>query len=185
MGRHRAPDDDESNADESRDDETSHFDALSPDIPEADDSATGAPGFRVPDDWAEMHGMPPAPRPPAATPPAGTGDRYETDEPDYAESPAGYPGDDDQPDLTGADSITQAFPAVPRRASVRSHGGDWEGGEWTGSHRAIQTKRRGVSVGVIAALVTVVVVVASALATVYVTILDKIWGFLTTLVYGA
>jgi preprotein translocase subunit SecE len=32
---------------------------------------------------------------------------------------------------------------------------------------------------------TVVVVVASALATVYVTILDKIWGFLTTLVYGA
>lgn len=32
---------------------------------------------------------------------------------------------------------------------------------------------------------TLVVVVASALATVYVTILDKIWGFLTTLVYGA
>jgi preprotein translocase subunit SecE len=32
---------------------------------------------------------------------------------------------------------------------------------------------------------TVVVVVASALATVYVTILDRIWLFLTTLVYGA
>lgn len=32
---------------------------------------------------------------------------------------------------------------------------------------------------------TLVVVVASTLATVYVTILDKIWGFLTTLVYGA
>jgi preprotein translocase subunit SecE len=32
---------------------------------------------------------------------------------------------------------------------------------------------------------TVVVVVASALATVYVTILDRIWSFLTTLVYGA
>jgi preprotein translocase subunit SecE len=32
---------------------------------------------------------------------------------------------------------------------------------------------------------TVVVVVASALATVYVAVLDKIWGFLTTLVYGA
>lgn len=32
---------------------------------------------------------------------------------------------------------------------------------------------------------TLVVVVASAIATVYVTILDKIWGFLTTLVYGA
>jgi preprotein translocase subunit SecE len=32
---------------------------------------------------------------------------------------------------------------------------------------------------------TFVVVVASALATVYVTILDKLWSFLTTLVYGA
>ena len=32
---------------------------------------------------------------------------------------------------------------------------------------------------------TLVVVVASALATVYVTILDRIWLFLTTLVYGA
>ncbi len=32
---------------------------------------------------------------------------------------------------------------------------------------------------------TVVVVVASALATVYVTILDRIWSFLSTLVYGA
>ena len=32
---------------------------------------------------------------------------------------------------------------------------------------------------------TLVVVVASALATVYVTILDKLWSFLTTLVYGA
>ncbi len=32
---------------------------------------------------------------------------------------------------------------------------------------------------------TVVVVVASTLATVYVTILDRIWSFLTTLVYGA
>ena len=50
MGRHRAPDDDESNADESRDDAVSDHDALSPDIPEADDTATGAMGFRVPDD---------------------------------------------------------------------------------------------------------------------------------------
>jgi preprotein translocase subunit SecE len=32
---------------------------------------------------------------------------------------------------------------------------------------------------------TLVVVVASALATVYVTLLDRIWSFLTTLVYGA
>jgi preprotein translocase subunit SecE len=32
---------------------------------------------------------------------------------------------------------------------------------------------------------TIVVVVASVIATVYVTVLDKFWGFLTTLVYGA
>ncbi len=32
---------------------------------------------------------------------------------------------------------------------------------------------------------TVVVVVASALGTVYIAVLDRIWGFLTTLVYGA
>jgi preprotein translocase subunit SecE len=32
---------------------------------------------------------------------------------------------------------------------------------------------------------TLVVVVARMIATVYVTILDRIWSFLTTLVYGA
>lgn len=48
-------------------------------------------------------------------------------------------------------------PTTPPRAQ---HSGDWEGGEWTGSHRAIQTGRRGVSWGVIGALVAVVVVVA-------------------------
>jgi hypothetical protein len=32
---------------------------------------------------------------------------------------------------------------------------------------------------------TLVVVVASMVATVYVAILDRFWGFLTTLVYGA
>ena len=51
----------------------------------------------------------------------------------------------------------QPEPSVPR------HSGDWEGGEWTGSHRAVASGRRGVSVGVIAALVTVVVVVAGVI----------------------
>ena len=32
---------------------------------------------------------------------------------------------------------------------------------------------------------TIVVVIASAIATVYVALLDRLWGFLTTLVYGA
>jgi hypothetical protein len=51
-----------------------------------------------------------------------------------------------------------AAPPPPRRAQ---HSGEWEGGEWTGSHRAIQPGRRGVSLGVIGALVAVVVVVAA------------------------
>ena len=52
--------------------------------------------------------------------------------------------------------------AAPQSRGHRraQHSGDWEGGEWTGSHRAIQTGRRGVSWGVIGALVAVVVVVA-------------------------
>ena len=32
---------------------------------------------------------------------------------------------------------------------------------------------------------TIVVIVASAIATVYVGLLDRLWGFVTTLVYGA
>lgn len=39
----------------------------------------------------------------------------------------------------------------------------WESGEWTGSHRAVTPGRRGVSIGVIVALVTVVVVVAAVI----------------------
>src|SRR3954470_4483002 len=49
----------------------------------------------------------------------------------------------------------------PRGPGGPAHGGEWEGGEWTGSHRAVTTKRRGVSIGVIAALITVVVVVGA------------------------
>lgn len=43
------------------------------------------------------------------------------------------------------------------------HSGDWQDGEWTGSHRAVTPGRRGVSMGVIVALVAVVVVVASVI----------------------
>ncbi len=51
--------------------------------------------------------------------------------------------------------------APPPRSSGAQHSGEWEGGEWTGSHRAVATGRRGVSIGVIAALVAVVVVVGA------------------------
>ena len=40
---------------------------------------------------------------------------------------------------------------------------DWEDGEWTGSHRAVTPGRRKVSIGVIVALVSVVVVVGAVI----------------------
>lgn len=85
------------------------------------------------------------------------------DEAGYDE--AGYGADSylEQPE-----PATQAFaysPPPPNRPppSGPQHGGDWDGGEWTGSHRAIKAGRRGVSVGVIVALVTVVVVVGGVI----------------------
>ncbi len=54
-------------------------------------------------------------------------------------------------------------PPPPPQTPRAQHSGEWEGGEWTGSHRAITTGRRGISVGVIAALVAVVVGVAGVI----------------------
>ena len=86
-------------------------------------------------------------------------DETDYDETDYDEP--GYPGTDypetdqdyAQPQADGA--------APPPRSSGPQHTGEWEGGEWTGSHRAAATGRRGVSLGVIAALVAVVVLVGA------------------------
>jgi hypothetical protein len=97
-------------------------------------------------------------------------DDADYDDADYEEPAPRQPGYDanywqrDEPDYLydEPDAPTHSFAAnPPPRPPVTgpAHGGDWEGGEWTGSHRAVATKRRGVSVGVIAALVTVVVVV--------------------------
>ncbi|BBY89112.1 substrate-binding domain-containing protein [Mycolicibacterium tokaiense] len=49
------------------------------------------------------------------------------------------------------------------RTSGQLSGGHRNAGEWTGSHRTVAPGRRGVSVGVIAALVTVVVVVGAVI----------------------
>jgi hypothetical protein len=113
----------------------------------------------------------------------------EYDRPGYREPtyPAtGYPADDydepgydetdyDEPDSARTDYLAldqdyaQSEPrlggaaAPPPRATGPQHGGEWEGGEWTGSHRAVATGRRGVSLGVIAALVAVVVVVGAVI----------------------
>lgn len=78
-------------------------------------------------------------------------------EPGYAR-PSAVPGD--YPEFRQSDS--QPMPRVTARSGAQ-HTGEWDGGEWTGSHRAVTAKRRGVSVGVIAALVTVIVVVAAVI----------------------
>jgi hypothetical protein len=89
--------------------------------------------------------------------PEGDYDEPGYDEADYDET------DYDEPDQDYAQSQPRrgGGAAPPPRSSGPQHGGEWEGGEWTGSHRAVATGRRGVSVGVIAALVAVVVVVGA------------------------
>jgi hypothetical protein len=83
------------------------------------------------------------------------------DEPGYRTS------DHESRDFAGFDlqrvgsSSTPPPPSRPR--SGPQHGGEWDGGEWTGSHRAVTPGRRGVSIGVIAALVTVIVVVGAVI----------------------
>lgn len=95
------------------------------------------------------------------------------DEPDYGPGfgEHGYGNDEtaydtpnysdyDEPEYPEPSPRGAAASATPSLRPARAqHSGDWEGGEWTGSHRAVTAGRRGVSLGVIAALVTVVVVV--------------------------
>ena len=61
------------------------------------------------------------------------------------------------------ESQTERFDAAPPRPGGPQHSGGWDGGEWTGSHRAVTPGRRGISVGVIAALVAVVVIVGAVI----------------------
>ncbi|MGE2721892.1 substrate-binding domain-containing protein [Mycolicibacterium celeriflavum] len=93
---------------------------------------------------------------------------YETDygsdrDDEYSDEPE-YPN---EPDYSDAPDHTPDYAAdtgsTPPPRSVRRHSGEWEGGEWTGSHRAVTPGRRGVSVGVIAALVAVVVLVGAVI----------------------
>lgn len=118
----------------------------------------GELGFRLPDDWAEQHGddAPREPRWRGADPSRSVlsdDDLYNDDLP--APSYRTEVSDDvDVPDasaVTGSQPITQGLATGSRRT--------FADGEWTGSHRAIVPGRRKVSGRVIAALVTVVVVV--------------------------
>jgi hypothetical protein len=144
MGRHRAPDPDEPTGEPSDD------------FPQPGNSGS-IPGPRFPN------------RPP---------DEYADDFPDvpgffdYTEPPRDHPGDYPQPepehleeDLPRAEVDTpDDFPDFPRRGQGPPappppplSGGHRGGSEWRGGHRG--DGRRGVSIGVIAALVAVVVVV--------------------------
>lgn len=70
-----------------------------------------------------------------------------------------YAADDYADDQPTAQFGAVSDPPPPATPSGRQRG-DWDG-EWTGSHRAVESGRRGVSVGVIVALVTVVAVVGA------------------------
>lgn len=81
---------------------------------------------------------------------------------DYdAEYTSDFHGGDFADDQPTAQFGAVSEPPPPSTPTGRQHGGDWDGGEWTGSHRAVASGRRGVSVGVIVALVTVVAVVGA------------------------
>ena len=66
-------------------------------------------------------------------------------------------------DSATGESQTERFDAAPPRTGGAQHSGGWDGGEWTGSHRAITPGRRGISVSVIAALIGVVVIVGAVI----------------------
>lgn len=147
MGRHSLPDPEDSpdrgQPDESSESQTERF-GLGRDEPGHD------PGF-----GGSAYGAPEYGDSAYRTPQYGDG----SDEPGYFDD--GDDGDDLDAERPESASGTGAPPPPPRRPS--RHSGEWEGGEWTGSHRAVTAKRRGVSVGVIVALVAVVVLVGAVI----------------------
>jgi hypothetical protein len=170
VGRHRAPDPDETPDEQHYDEsQTENFGAAYRSGP-GDEPAYG-PGFGDPDYGAgqtERFGA-------QYSTPDAADDDYDGDYDDGHEADfddAGYR----EPESGAASSSARDYPEFelrragstpaatpPTDRSGPQHSGEWDGGEWTGSHRAVTTARRGVSVGVIVALVTVVVVVAGVI----------------------
>src|ERR1700733_7466257 len=164
MGRHRAPDPEEDEpTGEASDDFSEPESEPEPQpedvgdvggYPEPDDFASpetsGSGGIRVPPYADRRPGDYPAEFP-GDSGFAGFGDYPEHDEHQQA---------DPHPDEGAA---ADDFPDFPRRSQETPAGppggGHRGGSEWTGGHRS-DGGRRGVSIGVIAALVAVVVVVA-------------------------
>jgi hypothetical protein len=151
VGRHSIPDPEDS-PDEGLPEEpaTQRFGRQRP--AEPDDYGArdyGRPGYR------ESEYERPGHREPSYPPTDYPEDDYDDpgyDDGDYDEADYGETGYDEHEPQTQRLSGT----APPPRSSRAQ-----QGGEWTGSHRAVATGRRGVSVGVIAALVAVVVVVGA------------------------
>jgi hypothetical protein len=149
VGRHSIPDPDDSAGEELPEESpTQRFGRPQPDEPDY------GPGYREPDypatgyPWGDYDE-------PAGHQPEYGGTDY--DDPDY--SLTGHPEPDR--DFEQSQPRGRGGGTPPPRSPGAQHSGDWEGGEWTGSHRAVATGRRGVSIGVIAALVAVVVLVGA------------------------
>jgi hypothetical protein len=169
MGRHSIPDPDESAGEERPEEpQTERFGYTGPDEPdygagygEPEYGRTEYPdlGYRGPEYGRAEYPEPEYRRPGYPEPDYGEPEYDELDygEPDYGRPDSPEPG---YPERQPGGEGSAPPPRTPPRSGPQ-HGGDWEGGEWTGSHRAVATGRRGVSLGVIAALVTVVVAVGA------------------------
>jgi hypothetical protein len=181
VGRHSIPDpEDSARKDSPEDPPTQRFGRPEPEEPDygPGDGEQGyrGGGYREPESDRPGYREPAYP---AAGYPEGDYDEPGYDETDYDDTDYGETGYDetsyDEPDYfrtdysgPGRDDV-QSHPRLgagalpPPRSSGQKHTGEWEGGEWTGSHRAVAAGRRGVSLGVIAALVAVVVVVGAVI----------------------
>jgi hypothetical protein len=170
MGRHSAPGP-EDPADETRDLGDDYSDEYADEYPheypptQSFDEPDYGPGYREAH-YEEPRGAVPYPGAGRPDPLYDDGDYGAPDYPEAQYRDDDYWQSDPDPDWDDADdepdAATHSFAVTPPPRTPpagRAHGGDWEGGEWTGSHRAVATGRRGVSVGVIVALVAVVVVV--------------------------
>jgi hypothetical protein len=164
MGRHSIPDPDEPTGDEEPEDsqepQTERFGHAGADEPDYgpgygehdygrteypdlgyDESDYVRPGYPEPDHGEPEYG------------------EFDYEEPEYGQPRAQEP---DYPLPAFHSAASPPPPQTPSRSGPQ-HGGEWDGGEWTGSHRAVAAGRRGISLGVIAALVTVVVVVGAVI----------------------
>ena len=164
MGRHSIPDPEDSAGEEQREEpQTESFGHDGPTEPDYG-ASFGTPSYDAP-----QYGGPDHPEQGYRTDDFSDSDDVRPGPDEFTDDVSGDEPDDDEPEVERGDPaaglglLTPGSPPPPpvRPRSGPQHGGDWDGGEWTGSHRAVTTSRRGVSVGVIAALVTVVVVVGA------------------------